>query len=319
MTLLPVTAARLIASKRVLAVMGPTASGKTRLAVALAREMDGELVNADSRQSIAELAIGVCKPTSVELQGMPCHGLGWSQLGVPFSAASFRERAEAAMTEIWGRGRVPVVVGGTGLYIRALLSGFDFGRVAPEAERWRDVGTREKEAALAVSAARSLAQLDSERARSVDLRNPRRVIRAAELARAGVRAGRANPGWVVQKFACRVSSAQLRARIAIRSDQLMAEPLAKEVERLLQQGFSPVLLARSAIGYAEAVDWLTGRCTRQRAVERLISRTWRYARAQMTWLRSEPDLTWVDAEVSPEEMLSGCLAVVRKHQARELD
>ncbi|MGA8207311.1 MAG: tRNA (adenosine(37)-N6)-dimethylallyltransferase MiaA [Candidatus Dormiibacterota bacterium] len=313
-----VTPAPPLPSQRVLAVMGPTASGKTRLAVALAKELDGELVNADSRQSIAELAVGVCKPSSVELQGIPCHGLGWSQLGVPFSAAAFRERAGAALTGVWDRGRLPVVVGGTGLYIRALLSGFDFGGVAPEAERQISVGTREQEAALAVSAARSLAQLDSERARTVDLRNPRRVIRAAELARAGVRAGRANQGWSVLKFGCRVSPGHLRERIAIRSDQLMAEPLAKEVEGLLQRGFSPILLARSAIGYAEAVDWLTGRRTRQQAVERLISRTWRYARAQMTWLRSEPDLIWVDAEASLEEMLSGCLAVVRKHPAWEL-
>ena len=299
--------------------MGPTASGKTRLAVALAREMDGELVNADSRQSLVELAVGVCKPTSVELQGIPCHGLGWSQLGVAFSVARFRDLAGDAMTEIWTRGRTPVVVGGTGLYIRALMSGFDFGGVAPDAARQRTIGSRASESAMAVSATRALTQLDPERARNVELRNPRRVMRAAELARAGVRAGRVQPGWATQKLACRVGPTELRQRIAIRSDHLMAEPLTAEVEGLLQQGFSPSLLARSAIGYAEAVDWLAGRCTRQQAVERLISRTWRYARAQMTWLRSEPDLTWVDAEASPEELVSRCLAVVRANQARELD
>jgi tRNA dimethylallyltransferase len=299
--------------------MGPTASGKTRLAVALAREMGGELVNADSRQSLLELAVGVCKPTSLELQGIPCHGLGWSQLGVPFSVAHFRDLAGDAMTEIWARGHMPVVVGGSGLYIRALLSGFDFGGVAPEAARRRTVGSRASEGAMAVTATRALSQLDPERAQSVDLRNPRRVIRAAELARAGVRAGRVKPGWVPQKLACRVGPTELRQRIATRSDHLMAEPLTTEVEGLLDQGFSPSLLARSAIGYAEAVDWLAGRCTRQQAVERLISRTWRYARAQMTWLRREPDLTWVDAEASPEEMLSRCLAVVGANQARELD
>jgi tRNA dimethylallyltransferase len=99
----------------------------------------------------------------------------------------------------------------------------------------------------------------------------------------------------------------------------MAEPLAKEVEELVRRGFSPVILARAAIGYAEALDWLAGRCTRREAVERVLSRTWRYARAQMTWLRSEPDLTWVDAETSPEEMVSRCLAALREHEAWELD
>jgi tRNA dimethylallyltransferase len=98
----------------------------------------------------------------------------------------------------------------------------------------------------------------------------------------------------------------------------MAEPLTTEVERLLEQGFSPSLLARSAIGYAEVVDWLARRCTRQQAVERLISRTWHYARAQMTWLRREPDLTWVDAEADPEEMVTRSLAVLGANQAWEL-
>jgi tRNA dimethylallyltransferase len=293
--------------------MGPTASGKTRLGVALARELDGELVNGDSRQAILELAIGVCKPTAVDLQGIPCHGLAWSQLGVPFSAATFRDLAGAAMAEIWDRGRIPLVVGGTGLYIRALLGGFDFGTVAPDPIRKRSLGSPEIETALAASAARELSQFAPARARSVDLNNPRRVVRAAELARAGATAGHAFPQWAAQKLACRVSPAQLRERIANRSEQLMAEPLAKEVEGLLEQGFSRTLLAKSAIGYAEAVDWLAGRCTRQTAVERLVSRTWRYARAQMTWLRSEPGLTWVDAEASPDETVRQCLAVVRSH------
>jgi len=298
--------------------MGPTASGKTRLAVSLARELDGELVNADSRQSLAELAVGVCKPTAEELQGIPCHGLGWSQLGVPFSVAHFRELAGEIMTEIWARGRVPIVVGGTGLYIRALLSGFDFGGVAPDRARQHSIGSRANAGAVAVTATRALSQLDPERAQRVDLRNPRRVIRAAELARAGVRAGRVQPGWLAQKLACRVGPTELRRRIAIRSDLLMAEPLTIEVQRLLHEGFSPSLLTRSAIGYAEAVDWLAGRCTRQQAVERLISRTWRYARAQMTWLRREPDLTWVDGEADPEEMVSRSLGVLRANQVWEL-
>jgi tRNA dimethylallyltransferase len=156
-----------IASRHVLAVMGPTASGKTRLAVALARAIQGDLVNADSRQSIAELAIGVCKPTSAELQGITCHGLGWSELSVPFSAAAFRERAIEVMAEIWDCGRIPVVVGGTGLYIRALLGGFDFGGVGPDPERQRSLASGEEEAAMALSATRSLAQVDPEPAASI--------------------------------------------------------------------------------------------------------------------------------------------------------
>ncbi|MGB9483220.1 MAG: isopentenyl transferase family protein, partial [Candidatus Dormiibacterota bacterium] len=171
---------------RVLAIQGPTTSGKTLLAVALAQELEGELVNADSRQAIAELSIGVCKPTPAELQGVVCHGLDWSQLGRPFSAAKYRTLATAAIEEIAARGHTAIVVGGTGLYVRALLGGYDFGRVPPEDARTERLGPDDDQ--LLAVATQDLASLDPARAQQVDLGNPRRVIRAAELARAGSRA-----------------------------------------------------------------------------------------------------------------------------------
>ncbi|HVB14080.1 MAG TPA: tRNA (adenosine(37)-N6)-dimethylallyltransferase MiaA [Candidatus Dormibacteraeota bacterium] len=298
------------ANPQVLAIMGPTASGKTELAVALARELGGELVNADSRQAIAELTIGVGKPTMGELQGIPCHGLDWSHLGQPFSAASYRALAAASIEELAGRGRTALVVGGSGLYIRALLGGFDFGGVAPESSRARtnDVSPRELEDPG--QATRDLRRLDPQRAAAVDLRNPRRVVRAAELARAGARARQLPPPWRIRKLGCHVSRTELRARIESRSDRLVAEPLRREVERLQAVGVSTELLARSAIGYSEVVDWAAGRCDRHQAVERVAFRTWRYAKAQLTWLRSEPELQWVDAEASLDDLVRQCRGLI---------
>jgi tRNA dimethylallyltransferase len=303
----------------VLAIMGPTASGKTQVGVALAKVLDGELVNADSRQAIAELAIGVCKPTLAELQGVACHGLSWRHLGHPFSVAEYRVLATAAVEEISGRDRVALVVGGTGLYIRALLGGFDFGGVAPDPGRTVALGVADQENAIADTAGRELRRLDPERAKTVDLRNPRRVVRAAELSQAGARAGRRPPAWAARKLGCRVSRNHLRARIEARSERLVGEPLAKEVEQLLSLGFSSELLARSAIGYSEVVDWVAGRCSRQDAVEQVVSRTWRYAKAQLTWLRTEPHLLWVDAEASPDDMVSQCMAVIQSGQPSRLE
>lgn len=298
-----------------LAVLGPTASGKTQLAVALAGELGGELVNADSRQAIAELEVGVCKPTPGELRGISCHGLDWSHLGRPFSVALYRKLAARAIDEITGRDRTAIVVGGTGLYIRALLGGFDFGQVAPDTARsaLRDGPAGER--SLAVAAARDLYLLDPQRALEVDLANPRRVIRAAELARAGARARQSAPAWLVLKLGCRVDRTELRRRIEARSERLMAEPLLVEVESLRAQGFSAELLSRSAIGYSEVVDWAQGRCRRQEAVDRVVARTWRYAKAQMTWLRTEPDLAWIEAGSTLHEMISQCLAVMRREPA----
>lgn len=305
-------------SPQVLAILGPTASGKTRLSVALARELGGELVNADSRQAISELAIGVCKPTADELGGVKCHGLDWSNLGHPFSAAVYRTLAAAAIEEIADRGRTAILVGGTGLYIRALLGGFDFGRVAPTAPRPVTRGAHSDRLDLAARAGRDLLRLDPQRALEVDLENPRRVIRAAELARAGARAGQVPPAWSALRIGCRVGGPELRSRIEARSEQLIGEPLRQEVESLQSQGFSADLLSRSAIGYSEAVDWARGHCTREEAVDRLVARSWRYAKAQLTWLRSEPDVVWVDAAVSPDEMVQQCLAVIPRGPAPRL-
>ncbi|MGH7642854.1 MAG: tRNA (adenosine(37)-N6)-dimethylallyltransferase MiaA [Candidatus Dormibacteria bacterium] len=301
---------------QVLAIMGPTASGKTELAVALAHELGGELVNADSRQAIAELNVGVCKPTAAELQGVVCHGLDWRELGQPFSVATFRKLAAATLGEIAGRDQLAIVVGGTGLYIRALLGGFDFGKVAPDRETTATSGRLPLTGASSAQNVLELQILDADRADQIDLKNPRRVNRALELVRAGARAQQSPPAWSTIKLACRVGPVELRDRIEVRSEKLMADPLRLEVARLEAEGFSRELLSRSAIGYAEVVDWSLGRCGRHDAVQRVTARTWRYAKAQLTWLRSEPGLEWVNAESSQPEMVSRALSVIHSGPAK---
>ena len=295
--------ASLVGPHLVLAVMGPTASGKTQLAAGLCRELGGDMVNADSRQAIAELEVGVCKPTSAELRGVVCHGLDWAHLGEPFSAGRYRQLAASTIGDLQDLGRIPVVVGGTGLYVRALLDGFDFGGVPPGKER--PTLPAENPEVLA-----ELTRLDPERAAAIDISNPRRLVRAVELARAGTRASRAAPRWRSLRLGCRIGPDQLRRRVEERSDRLMGEPLAAEVRSLVARGYPPALVASAAIGYAEAVDWVAGRCSRREAAERLAARTWRYARAQMTWLRSEPSVVWIDAGTGLEEMVSAGVSAV---------
>lgn len=277
--------------RAVVAIMGPTASGKTALAVELALALGGELVNADSRQAIAGVEVAVCKPTEEELMGVPCHGLDWRRIGEPYSAAVFAHRAQEVMEAIWSRGKVPLVVGGTGLYIRGLLSGFDFGRLPASA-------------AMRSGSSAALSELAPQVAAAVDLRNPRRVARALELARAGRRPVAVRPRWDAVRLAVQIEREDLRARIDARSRRLVDRPLAEEISRLRRQGLSDEVISGIAIGYREGLDWVDGRLSGVEAVHAISARTWRYARSQLTWLRSEPELTWVPSAAAAKELVS---------------
>ncbi len=297
----------------VVAIMGPTASGKTALAVALARRWGGELINADSRQAIAELAVGVCKPSASDLDGVTCHGLDWRHLGTEFSAADFSTLARGQIQQTWLRRRIPLVVGGTGLYVRALLGGFDFGGADYDRDR---VGQGLPGEDLS-SAVQELFEVDPGRLSRIDDHNPRRVARALELARRGAVAGASPTDWKVAKLALRVELGELKQRIILRSSSLLGEPLLEEVRGLLSAGYSAKVIEGAAIGYREALGLLERRLNRDQALAALIQRTWRYARQQMTWLRGEADLIWVDSSPDSEQLASSCWEQVQERFAKE--
>ncbi len=296
----------------VVAIMGPTAAGKTALAVSLARALGGELVNADSRQAIAELAVGVCKPGPVELGEVTCHGLDWRHLGDRFTVANFVHRAAQQLDDCWSRGRVPILVGGSGLYVRALLEGFDFGASGQVAETRSPAAVPDLDRAL-----HELRRLAPQRYLEVDRRNPRRVGRALELARSGVVASRRTTAWEAIRIGCGVAPQTLRDRIEKRSEEIVGPGLHREVEELLRAGFPASLIAEAAIGYREALAWMAGQITRDSAVARVKQRTWRYARTQMTWLRKEPDLVWIDGGAQPAEVLESALRMVERRLIKE--
>jgi tRNA dimethylallyltransferase len=275
----------------VVAIMGATASGKTALAVQLALAFGGELLNADSRQAIADVRVGVCKPAAAELLGVPCHGLDWRRIGEPYSAAEFAVSARAVLDEIWSRGKLPIVVGGTGLYVRGLLSGFDFGEL-PSSPAWRSGSPDE------------LSRIAPQVASAVDLRNPRRVARALELARAGRQPATRKPQWTAIRLAVEIERSELRERIEARAQALIGDPLAEEITGLRAQGLSDALIRGIAIGYREGLAWVDGHISAVEAASALSGRTWRYARSQLTWLRSEPDLTWVGSFEDAERLVS---------------
>ncbi len=280
----------------VVVVTGPTASGKTALAIDLARRLGGEIVNADSQQVYRGLDVGTAKPTPSEQAAAPHHLLDVVEPGQGMDAARYQALADAAIADIAARGRFPIVAGGTGLYLRALLRGVASapGRDPTLRAELEAVAAREGRAALH----RRLAEVDAAAASRIGENDLVRVIRALEIA-AGGRTQTEVFGehrFAEVRYRARVlvldlPRAELHARIDRRAAPLF-EGLLAEARQLLAR-FGGELPARLPIGYAEAADVVAGRLPPDEGVRRVQVAHRRYARRQVIWLRREPGAEWL--------------------------
>jgi len=283
-----------------IAVVGPTAAGKTALAVALAQRLDGEIISADARQVYRGMDIGTAKPTASE-QGAARHWL--IDVAAPderFSLARFLDLAHDALRDITARGRTPIVAGGTGQYVWALLEGWRVPRVAPDAALRAEL---EAVAARGGAGALSgvLAAEDPASVSRIDPRNVRRVIRAIEVTRA---TGRPFSAWQekdgpptdrVAVVGLRLERDNLYRRIDERVDAMLRAGLVDEVRRLRDR-YGCDAAAMSGIGYRQVCEHLDGGCSLDAAADRVKTETHRLARMQHTWFRSDDArITWLDA------------------------
>jgi tRNA dimethylallyltransferase len=286
----------------VVVVTGPTAAGKSAAAIALAERIGGEIVNADSMQVYRGLDIGTAKPSLAERARVPHHLIDVLPPDAVYSAGRFAEEARAAAAEIHARGRHVLLVGGTGLYIRAFLEGLAGGV-------GRDPSLRaalEEEHAVAVAEGdtarlhRRLAELDPETARRLHPHDVRRIVRALEL---HARTGRA-PSAVRRDDPPRAryralhlvldpGTEELRRRIAARCEQMIARGLLQEVRALRGRGYGPELPAMQAIGYRHMQPVIDGLETLAHVLEAMKRDTWQFARRQRTWLRRVRDAVGV--------------------------
>ena len=283
---------------------GPTASGKTELALALARESPRvEIINADSRQTLAGLYVGTCAPAPETLSAAPHHLFGYRPPGHPPTAAEWLADADAALAAVAARGNVALVVGGTGLYLRALLFGLDDTGPAP------DPVFRRRRTELAATPAGAdalrteLRQRDPGAAERIDMANPRRVIRALEIIDAtGEGLGRVWRGGAPPRLpglSLSVAPEELGRRIERRALAMFADGgIQNEVTESLAAGVTESELIASGIGYREALELLAGTIGADEAVRRTAERTRRYAKAQRTFLRSLPTLQPVPADAA---------------------
>ena len=293
--------------KRVLVITGPTATGKTALGVALAQRLGGEVLSADSMQVYRGMDIGTAKATPAEMDGVPHHLLDIASPDEDFSAARWVAAAAEAAEDVFGRGHVPMLVGGTGLYIDSLLSGRDFAETGGGAVRSELNAEYDRVGGAAFR--EQLRRVDPDRAEKLHPSDKKRLVRAMEVYRLtgetisahDARTQASPPRWPSLRVALTFSDrAALYAHIDARVDAMVAAGLFEEVERLLADGLSPDCTAMQAIGYKEAADCLLGQSTRAEAVEAVKRASRRYAKRQLTWLRRDPGLHWIAWDGAPD-------------------
>ena len=286
----------------VLAIVGPTATGKSALAMALASALGGEIVNADALQVYRGFDIGTAKPGLEERGRVPHHLIDILEPEERYSAGEFARRARAAIAEIQGRGRVPLVVGGSGLYLRALCEGLS--PVPPGDPEVRQRLRERLEAEGLAPLREELRRLDPPTAERLGAGDTQRVLRALEVA---LVSGRPLSSWTAEQPFGTQGIATIRVgltlprgilydQIAGRVTLMLEAGWLDEVAGLLQRGLSPTLPAFQAIGYRQLVRYLRGTVSLELAVADIVRETRRFAKRQETWFRKEPAVAWFSAQ-----------------------
>jgi tRNA dimethylallyltransferase len=287
---------------RPLFLAGPTAVGKSEIALLLAEKIGGEIISVDSMQVYRGLNIGTAKPSAEELQRVPHHLIDVVNLAETFDAAQFLRLANAAVTEIQSRGRVPIFCGGTGLYFKVFLEGLGEAPPADEALR------TQLEAAPLPELLTELAEKDPVTYEKIDRNNPRRVIRAIEVIRLTGKPFSAQRAlWNDSATPAKKSGLDgvsphligftrdvidLRARIDVRIDAMFARGLAEETRHLLDQGLAQNKTAIQALGYRQVIEHLRGEHSLPETIELVKIKTRQFAKRQMTWFKRQLNLEW---------------------------
>lgn len=282
----------------VIAVVGPTASGKTGLAVEIAKHFNGEVVSADSMQIYSELSVGTAKPTEEEMQGVPHHLVGFLSINKDYSVANYVEDAAAAIKDIYTRGRLPVICGGTGLYVDSLLTNTEFSEIKSDAELRRRLYEYAEENGNDALFSR-LEQIDPESAAAIHPNNIGRVVRAIEVFEiTGVTMSehrRRSHSVPTPYKACYIGTGfedreLLYRRVEHRIDEMLSNGVIEEARLLFEHG--GVSTAAQAIGYKEFYPYFEGKATIEEAVLKLKANTRHYAKRQLTWFRRNGNINW---------------------------
>lgn len=287
---------------------GPTAVGKTALSIGLAKQIGGEIISADSMQVYKGMDIGSAKITPEEMQGIPHYLIDELEPEEPFHVVRFQELAKQYMRQIWERGRIPILTGGTGFYIQAVLYDIDF------TENEEDTGYRRELEALAAEKGPEylhalLAQADPLSAEQIHANNVKRVIRALEfyhetgtpISAHNEQERRKSSPYNFAYFVLNDDREAIYQRINRRVDQMLEAGLVNEVEQLREKGYTRNMVSMQGLGYKEILDFLDGNCTLEEAAYTIKRDTRHFAKRQLTWFKRERDVIWIQKDAYRDE------------------
>ncbi len=292
-----------------IAILGPTAVGKSSLAIKLAQEFRGEIVSADSRQVYRGMDIGTAKPTRQDQALVPHHLIDLVSTHENFTLAQYQHLAYQTIAAIHARGNVPFLVGGSGLYVRAVLEGLTIPRIAPNPARRRELEQQSPERLYA-----RLQKLDPIAASKIDPRNTRRVIRALEVCEVtrgpfSALQTRDAPNYQILRIGLTMPREQLYERINARVDEMIARGLVDEVRGLIEQGYALDLPSMSGLGYRQIAMYVKGEIDLEEAVRLLKRDTRRFVHHQYSWFRLEDSrIKWFDVSVVGYEKIRELVA-----------
>ena len=287
--------------QKVVCIMGPTAVGKTKLSIELAKKYNGEIISGDSMQVYKGMDIGTAKIKKEEMQGIPHHLLDVKEPSEAFNVAQFQELVTTCIEEIVSRGRLPIIVGGTGLYIEAVLQRYAFSESVSDEEYRKKLETMAEEQGVE-AVHHLLTTVDAESAENIHPNNVRRVIRALEIyhctgEKMSNQLKKQNKEYVYDAalVGLTMERENLYNRINLRVDQMFEEGLLAEVKQLYDAGLRDVQSIQ-AIGYKEIYEYFDGRVSLEQAKENLKQNSRRYAKRQFTWFRNKMDVTWFEMD-----------------------
>jgi tRNA dimethylallyltransferase len=298
-------------NNKLIAIVGPTAVGKTAVSLYLAKLIDAEIISADSMQVYKGMDIGTAKPSLGERETIPHHLIDIIEPEKPFSVAEYQKLARSKIREIQKRGRFPLLVGGSGLYIRAVIDKLDF----PSGNISSEIRQKLEERAAKVGSKKlfqELIKIDPEAAQFIHPNNLRRIIRALEVYYlTGRQFSYFHKQWKVKKsiynlkmFGLAMERSKLYANINSRVNKQIEQGLLEEVKRLVKKGYKHFLTSRQALGYKELVEHLEGKASLEEAINLVKRRTRKYARRQLIWFRADPRIHWIDVtNLSVEEVV----------------
>ena len=308
--------------KPLIVLTGPTAVGKTKLSITLAKAVGGEIISADSMQVYKYMDIGSAKIRKEEMEGVPHYLVDVLDPAEEFHIVKFQQMAKEAMEQIYAKGHIPILVGGTGFYIQAMVRDIDFTENEENTEvraKWEQYAARYGAQALH----EELAKIDPKSAESIPAGNVKRVVRALEFYElSGKRISEHNEEqkakgspYSFAYFVLNDHRDRLYDRIEKRIDEMLKEGLVEEVQGLKDRGFNKQVVSMQGLGYKEILDYLDGNLTLEEAVYILKRDTRHFAKRQLTWFRREPEVSWIhkyEYDYDDEKILDAMLCILRE-------